>query len=306
VSTKRSSDWLALNEALQAILYRGRLATAPLRRLEDIKERAVDFIESDPDDSLFCLFQAMGDDRLGYCATHALQCAAVCKLTAENLALPLAQRDSLVNAALTMNIGMAREQDLMTRQITALNAEQKTIILEHPQKSADILRGFGISDEDQLDMVLWHHSEDDREGLPQTRPGRQILRMADLFLAKMAARKSRAPLSPVAAVKTIVMGAQGEALHLGRAMAQAVSFYPPGSYVRLANGEVAVSVRRGKRANTPWVISIVDKNSMPIDRYQCQDTAQPDFAIASPIDFEKVRVGVNLGKMRKARAEIGR
>lgn len=301
-----SGGWLELNEALHSVLYQGELANSPLRRLERIKEKVLDLLDSDPDDSLFCLFQAMTDEQLGYCATHSLQCAVVCKLTAEKLAMSLPQRKSLVNAALTMNIGMAREQDIMTRQIAALNTEQKSIILAHPQKSVEMLRGLGVLDEDQIDIVRWHHSTNAHEGMAHTRSSRQILIMADRFLARMAIRKTRSSMSPVAAVKSIVMGAQGDALNLGTAMAQAVGFYPPGSYVKLITGETAVSVRRGERANTPWVIIIIDKDGMPSPNYQCCDTTLAAFAIVSPVSWEKVRVNVNLEKMRKARAAIGR
>jgi HD-GYP domain-containing protein (c-di-GMP phosphodiesterase class II) len=301
-----NNNWQALNEALQGISYQAELTSNPLRRLADIKVQVLDLVDSDPDDSLFCLFQAMADEQLSYSATHALQCAVVCKLTADKMDMPLPQSESLVNAALTMNMGMAREQDQMARQITALSTEQKSIIFEHPQKSVAILRNFGVSDEDQIDLVRWHHSSDAGDGLAQTRARRQILVMADKFLAKMAARKTRSPLSSVAAIKSIVMDVPDDSQGLGSAMAQAVSFYPPGSYVKLVNGDTAVSVRRGARANTPWVIGIIDQDGMPISRYQCRDTAQPAYAIAGPLDFEKVRVAVSLEKMRKARADMGR
>jgi hypothetical protein len=120
----------------------------------------------------------------------------------------------------------------------------------------------------------------------------------------MAARKTRPPLAPVKAVRTMVLGAQGDAIGVGSAMAQAVGFYPPGSYVLLANGETAVAVQRGTRANAPWVISIADKNGTPITLYQCKDTANPAYAIADPLDFQKVRIAVSVDKVRKARAKI--
>ena len=99
--------------------------------------------------------------------------------------------------------------------------------------------------------------------LPDTAMARRVLAMADGFVAKMAGRKTRASLSPVKAVKSMVMGAEGLGLGVGSAMAQAAGFYPPGSYMQLANGETAVSVQRGERANTPWVVPIVDKDGMP-------------------------------------------
>jgi hypothetical protein len=301
-----SGGWLDLQEVLRGILYQGGLAINPLMRLAGIEKKAMDLLRTEPDDSLFCLFQALADDTLGYCATHALLCAVVCELTAEKIGMPSLHRKSLVNAALTMNIGMARDQDSLARQSTAPSAWQRSLIEDHPQKGIDILRGFGIADEDQLDAVQWHHSRTLEGGLPYRQAIRQLLVMADMFVAKMAARKTRSPLSPVGAVKSLVMGAQGDALGVSSAMAQAVGFYPPGSYVLLVNGETAVSVRHGARANTPWVISIIDKNGMPITLYQCRDTSNPSYAISTPLNFEKVRVAVNLEKVRRARALIGR
>ncbi len=304
VGQKVSGNWLDLQEVLRGILYQGGLAISPLPRLTGIAHTALELLQADPDDSLFCLFQALADPTLGYCATHALLCAAVCQLTADKLGLDPAHRSALWNAALTMNIGMARDQDSMARQNSGPTEWQRTLIREHPEKSVAILRGFGVDDVEQLDIVRWHHAPKAPEGLPQMLASRRILAMADGFVARLAARKTRSSLSAVKAVRSMVLGAEGDAIGVGSAMAQAVGFYPPGSYVRLANGEIAVAVQRGARANTPWVISLTDQDGMPIVKYQPKDTANPTYAIAAPVDFEKVKVTVNLDKLRRARAGI--
>ena len=74
----------------------------------------------------------------------------------------------------------------------------------------------------------------------------------------------------------------------------------------LANGETAVSVQRGQRANTPWVVSIVDKDSMPISHYVCRDSAAAQYTIQMPIVFDNVRVAVQADKVRRARERIPR
>jgi hypothetical protein len=152
--------------------------------------------------------------------------------------------------------------------------------------------------------VRWHHEPDSAQALPQNQRARRILNLADIFVARNAARKTRSSQSPLKAVKTMVMGAEGEVVGLGSAMAQAVGFYPPGSYVQLINGDTAVCVQRGARANMPWVISIADKDAMPISKYVCKDTADPHNAIASAVTFEKVHVAVSLEKVRRARERI--
>ena len=74
----------------------------------------------------------------------------------------------------------------------------------------------------------------------------------------------------------------------------------------LVNGETAVSVQRGERANTPWVVSIVDKVGMPIVTYTAKNTSDAAYAIQAPLNFEAVRVVVNADKVRRARDRIPR
>ena len=295
-----SGGWLDVQEVLRGILYQGGLAINPLQRLVSIEKKAKELLKADTDDSLFCLFQALADNTLGYCATHALLCAVVCELTSGKLGLDALQRQSLFNAALTMNIGMAREQDSLSRQSDVPTEFQRSLIKEHPQRGVDILLGFEVDDTDQLDLVRWHHEPESTEALERNRSSRRLLQLADVFVAKTASRKSRKSLSPVKAVKSMVLNSAGDSVGVSSAMAQAVGFYPPGSYVRLVNGETAVAVRRGERANTPWVISILGKDGMPFVKYTAKNTAEPAHTIQEPLNFEQVRVIVNLEKVRRA------
>ncbi|MDE2417194.1 MAG: hypothetical protein KGN32_05245 [Burkholderiales bacterium] len=304
VGRQFNGGWLDLQEVLRGILYQGGLAINPMQRLADIQKKAMSLAHADADDSLFCLFQALADESLGYCATHALLCAVMCELTAAKLGVDAVQRHSLVAAALTMNIGMAREQDSMVRQGSAITEWQRKLIADHSARGAEMLAGLGVDDADQLAIVRWHHAPDDAQADARNLVARRLLAMADSFVARTAARKTRASQSAVKAVKTMVLNAQGDALGVGSAMAQTVGFYPPGSYVQLVNGEVAVSVKRGARANMPWVISIVDKDGIPTIKYQPKDTSDPSLAIAAPVNFEKIKVVVNLERVRRARERI--
>ena len=304
VGKQLSGGWLDLQEVLRGILYQGGLSINPLPRLKGIQDKLMLLLQQDADASLFELFQALADSRLGYCATHALLCAVVCELTAAKLGFPGLQRQPLMAAALTMNIGMAREQDSLARQTSPINDWQRTLVAEHPMRSAQILREFGVDDVHQLDMVRWHHAPESDDASPTNQTSRRLLHLADVFVARTAARRTRSAQAPVAAVKSMVFGAGGGDLGLGSAMAQAVGFYPPGSYVKLINGEIAVAVQRGERANTPWVISIVGSDAMPLAKYQCKSTAEPRDAISAPVNFANVKVSVSAEKVQKARERI--
>lgn len=299
-----SGGWSDLQEVLRGILYQGGLAINPLSRLAGIEKKALELLQQDIDDSLFCQFQMLADSQLGYSATHALLCGSICYLTATKLGMPPAQAQLLLSASLTMNIGMARDQDSLALQNNPPTDWQRELIRNHPQISVDILKTFGMDDETQLDIVRWHHGDPNGQGQERTVPSRRVLGLADVFVAKMAARKTRAAFSPVGAVKDMVLGAEGDNLGVGSAMAQAVGFYPPGTYLRLENGCTAVSIRRGVRANTPWVVPIVDKEGMPLSRYQAIDTSKPENLIAAPLNCESVKVAVNLEKVRRARERL--
>ena len=304
VGQQLTGGWLDLQEVLRGILYQGGLALNPLERLAGIETKAIALLHADVDDSLFSLFQALADTSQGYCATHALLCAVVCDLTAQKLSLPMPQRAALMTAALVMNIGMARDQDSLARQQSAPTAWQRNLIREHPQKSVETLQGFGMDDAHVLDIVRWHHEPESVQALVDTAMARRILATADSFIAKMAGRKTRVSLSPVKAVKSMVMGAEGVGLGVGSAMAQAAGFYPPGTYVKLANGETAVSVQRGERANTPWVISILDKDGVALGKTPCKETNNPAYTIAAGVTAENVHVTLSIDKVRKARERI--
>jgi HD-GYP domain-containing protein (c-di-GMP phosphodiesterase class II) len=296
--------WLDLQSVLRGILYQGGLAVQPAKRLEGIKTRALALLKADADESLFCLYQALGDNSLGYCATHALLCMVICELTAQKLDWGVADREPLQGAALTMNIAMAREQDSLARQSSALTQWQRTLIQEHPHKSAALLASLGWDEADLQDIVYWHHQPEEASAAPRNLARRRLLHLADQFVAQTAARKTRMAQSAVKAVKSMVLQAQGDTVGLSSAMAQAVGFYPPGSYVQLANGDTAVSAQRGQRANTPWVISIANKDGMPQAVYNCRDSSLPEFAIVRAVDAHTVRQSIAVEKVRRARLKI--
>ena len=305
VAERLSGGWLDVQAVLRGVLYQGGLAINPLPRLLSIEDTAQTLLQQDVDGSLFALFQALTDNNLGYSATHALLCAVVCDLTAAKLGLDALPRKALFAAALTMNISMAREQDSMARQAKPITPEQRALVDTHPARSEALLRTLGVDDALQLDLVRWHHAPDAPEARPDNLTARRLLHLADVFVARTAARRTRAAQSPVSAVKTMVFGA-GDELGLGSAMAQAVGFYPPGTYVKLVNGEIALAVQRGERANTPWVISIVGSDAMPLAAYRCKSTAEARDAISAPVNFDKIKVAVHADKVHKARERIGR
>jgi hypothetical protein len=76
-----------------------------------------------------------------------------------------------------------------------------------------------------------------------------------------------------------------------------VGIYPPGTYVRLACGEIAVVVRRGASAHTPRVCSLMSTAGMPLGEPVPRDTTLPKFAIDAIVCKGRVMVLVDPGRL---------
>ena len=297
-----TGGWTDVQAVWGTVLHSGANAKNPLGRLDGVQKRAMELLNKDADASLFSLFQALADKTLGYCATHALLCAVVCELTARKLELDVFVRPTLVQAALTMNISMAKLQDTLVTQPTPPDAEQRQWIQDHPVLSETILRGFGVVNVDLLDIVSLHRDRDETKGQERNRECRRILHLADVLIGKMAPRANRPSLSALGAAKSNIVGALDEDARVGKAMTTAIGFYPPGTYVMLANGEKAVSVKKGATVNTPLVVSIANAQGLPLGIYVLRDTREKPFAIQSPVTADNVKI--SLGRVQKAMMKV--
>ncbi len=302
--------WLDLQEILRGLLYQGPQATAALARLEGIELKALSLLASDPDESLFVLFQALPELSLGYCATHALLSGAVAALSADKLAMPNDSKALLVRAALVMNIGMARPQDTLARQQRPPSVQQKQVIEQHAPTSVDILRGLGSSDAALLDMVHWHHAPDGaavRHAAVEP-DSLHLLSLADVLVAKLSPRTSRAAMSSLGVAKWLLGSSSPGTAVLRPAMASVLGFYPPGTYVQLQNGETAVVIKRGARANAPHVACIMNPAGIAHSKYLYRDTgsaATPQLAVRTALASGAVNIRVSLEKVRRLRQQHG-
>jgi hypothetical protein len=262
-------------------------------------------LDQDPDEGLFVLFQALPDLGLGYCATHALLSGLVGVLTADKLALPSESRNLLLRSALVMNIGMARPQDSLARQLKAPTEAQRELITAHAPTSADILRGFGVQDPHWIDAVQWHHSPENCNGPDYQKSTLQLLHLADTLVAKMAPRVSRPAMSTLGAAKSMLLETSGPDLSERGAMASVLGFYPPGTYVRLENGEMAVVIARGDKATAPHVASLTNAAGLASGAYVYRDTRLPQHAVRAPLNTNQVNIKVNHEKIFRLRRQHG-
>lgn len=242
-------------------------------------------IDQDPDVALFlCVRQ---DDRRFalYALTHALHCAVLVLLTGRQLAWPPERLASLGSAALTMNLSVLELQATMAEQDDPPSARQLEQIRAHPDASVQLLRALGVADELWLATVAQHHEQFGGGGYPRgladvPEPA-QVLRAADVYMAKISARAKRPPMAPQQATRQLFQQRPNDPLTM--AMVKTIGVHPPGSLVQLASGEVAVAIRRPAKGTQPLVATLSDRHGKPVGETNRRDTAQAEYAVTGPL-----------------------
>lgn len=292
-------DWLDVQEQVNYLLRDTHPKTFQ-DRLERIHEMLMRQVQRNPDGALFALIQLSASETKMYSATHAMLVSVMCAMAArEVLNWPEPVAKLLQHAALTMNIGMTDLQDRLATQVTPLSETQREVVNTHAQKSVERLKALGIADRVWLEAVAEHHTQLPgplRAKTPAQRLARLIQR-ADMFAARMSPRASRQPISPAAAMQACYFNENKEVDEAGAALIKAVGIYQPGSFVRLATGEIAVVVKRGANTSTPRVAVLINRSGLPVVEPIVRDTGLRDYHIVASVSHKDVKVQVNLVRM---------
>ncbi len=236
-----------------------------------------------------------------YSITHPIYTALFCEVLARALELPEEERTPLLAAALTMNIAMISLQDELYAQQAPPRREQKQRILNHPEAGAAMLRSRGVTGRKWLEGVLYHHESIDGTGYPHGLKGDEvplfprIISIGDFYCAMISGRKYRSPLSADMAMKEIYLKCNnrvGEKLaHL---TIKKMGIYPPGSFVKLVNDEIAIVTHRGEKAHCPVVHSIMRANGKRLSPPAPRDCSLGEFAIAENVHKADIRTEIDI------------
>lgn len=263
-----------------------------------LAQQLTEAVARDPDIGGFELAQM---DRVGYPVLHSLQTAYLGTLVARRFGLSAGETRSLQCAGLTMNVSMLELQTQLCRQTHPPTEEQRAAIRVHPQHSAELLQRAGVDDEAWLQAVREHHARHDGSGHPEgaAEPSQLalIVQHCDVYLAKLAARQTRPALPVHEAARSFFLQRGGAVNPIAAAIIKEMGIYPPGAYVKLANGETAVVVRRGESANAPQVVSLSNPQGIPFAEPLKRDTRLERFRVLAPVPAESVMVRVDRSRL---------
>ena len=226
----------------------------------------------------------------GYGVRHAVDTATVVEVACRRVGMSLADRQSVVCAALTMNLGMLALQETLTQQAGPLTPAQRITMQEHPQLGRDMLRALGVADLLWLDCVLQHHEAPDGSGYPARLKGdgirfeARLIGLADRYCARLTQSAWRKAAAVDTAMFDSLAQNGGVDAKLGALFGDTLGLYPPGAVVQLKNGEVAVVRAEGKDQRTPTVVSLLDAKGDVLAESPVRDTAQDAYRIAHVLD----------------------
>ena len=293
------ADWLDLQEQAHTLLHSSNPQTF-LDRLETLQAHLSHNIRQNPDGTLLSLFSLSAKAHDRYSVTHAMLVSVICALAARDvLKWSTADETVLCHAALTMNIGMTLQQDRLAQQKEAPTASQRDIIQNHPARSVEVLRGLGVTHPDLLEAVRDHHAR--QPGALSTRTlgqrAARLIQRADIFAAAISPRASRAAATTSRAMKAAYFDENSQVDEAGAALVKAVGIYPPGSFVRLNNGEVAVVVRRGSNTSAPRVAVVLNRSGLPNAELPLRETSRADWRVTGGVPAMEVKVNISLARL---------
>lgn len=236
------------------------------------------------------------DQFTAYRIHHQLLCATVVELTARTMSLSDADRLPLVCAALTHDIALIEIGDILENTRTPLTLSQQALVRMHTHRGAEILANSGVTDALWLEAVAGHHELMDGSGYPQGVSGDKIgrgarlLAIADAYGAMIRSRPYRGnAYFPQNAMRELFLNQRKYVSALTQQTVLSIGMLPPGSVMRLQNGEIGVVHSRGSGATGARVFSIYNPAGMPLLTPVERNIGNSAYAIAGKVSFEECR-----------------
>lgn len=232
-----------------------------------------------------------------YSSAHSVHVGIILAVLSRRMSLSETARSSLLCAALTMNIAIARLMDDMYHQRSPLSDAQRSLIDSHPLMSSAILRELGVEDELWHLLVQTHHEKWDGQGYPyglnrdSIESLAHLLHLTDITAAKLVPRSYRAAMRPNMALARIFLETEASFdPQFSQLLVKELGIYPPGCFVRLASNEMGVVLSRRERANEPCIAVLRGSDGTPYNKPQLRESSQPEHRILASIEQKEIGI----------------
>lgn len=244
-----------------------------------------------------------------YAVRHCVDTAILSLLIARAMQKPPEDIEDIMAAALTMNIGMLRQHDQLESKEGPLTEKELELVRSHAQRGAEILQQAGVTHPAWLSYVLLHHEEEDGTGYPLGKAVREIpqsaklLALADRYCAAVANRSYRKPLLPIAALRDVMLsGGRPSDPTLVAYFIKELGSYPPGTFVRLQNGEIGVVTHQTASPANPVVHAFLGPRGAPLSFPIKRDTSKESHAIQGALPAQQAMLPFSMQQLWGAEA----
>ncbi|GJI97148.1 hypothetical protein RugamoR57_38660 [Duganella caerulea] len=280
------------NRRLERLLQNLRNEHNAESELRDIARDVIHAVDLNPDIALACIFlcQIAGS----YAVRHCIETAVVVVVIAHSLGKTPADTLTVTAAALTMNVGMLRHNNAFQDKHTPLTSEEMAIVRRHPEQSVDMLKDAGIQDDEWISCVLLHHENDEGSGYPagvaspEVTQNAKLLSLADRYCAQVSARNYRRSILPDQALRNLIEDKVAPVdPMLVQYFQRELGDFPPGTLVRLQNGEIGVVCRRPGGAGGLQIHCLRDPAGALLSPPPLRSSADQDGAIAAALSEDE-------------------
>lgn len=239
-----------------------------------------------------------------YTIRHHVDTAIVANLLCRAMSYPEDKAQLVIAAALTMNASMFEVQDKLNEVKGPLNDKLRALIAAHPQQSEQRLRKLGVMDDYWLRCVEQHHECQNGAGYPKglsgdaIEQGAKIISLADRYCAQVSLRNHRPVRAPGVVLKELYAekGAEIDPI-IAAYLVRVVGLYPPGTIVKLHNGEVAIVVQPTDNADTPLACAVLMANGTPFTVAAMRKTIRSDFKIVEVMTIDKINFPIQMSRI---------
>ena len=290
-----------VHQRLERLLYNLPNETDAQAKVLDVAKALRDAVDINADVAIASVL--LNQEAASYAVRHCTDTALIALIVARAMNKTQDEIQSIMSAALTMNVSMLRQQDHLENKQGPLSEKEAELIRNHAHESAEMLRQIGISDPAWLSYVQLHHENNDDSGTlgKKTREIPQnawLLALADRFCASIANRAYRKTLLPNSALRDVLLaGGKASDPMLSAYFVKELGNYPPGTVVRLRNGEIGVVTRRMQPRTNPIVHAFIGPRGEPFSFPLQRDTATDTFTIREAISRQEATVRFSMQQL---------
>jgi HD-GYP domain-containing protein (c-di-GMP phosphodiesterase class II) len=262
----------------------------PWGDLERLIERVVQSLAAGSE--LFWLAQSpVVPAGVEYPAFHPARVAVLSVRIAMTLGYDRRRLIELGMAAALIDVGLWQLAPGILRRLDSLSRDETAQYEAHPRSAAERLRRWTPPFEGLVETVLQHHEREHGQGFPQgmqgaaVRPEAKIVGLADTYMALIVPPSLRPGLRPHEAIREIIRGKQ-EAFPSAtvKALLSEISFFPPGTVVRLNTGEIGSVIAVNRNHPLRPRVEIVEGRTGPLPTPKILDLSEAPFVyVVGPV-----------------------